>query len=102
MQSSEAGAVVRDWNDEDGWGVLDSDATPGGCWTHYSALDMDGYASAKPGQKAVLVYERANQDGYDWRAVRVRLDGVPARTVPATPSIGPSSAYGSSLEITLD
>lgn len=100
--SSEAVAVVREWHDEEGWGVLDSEATPGGCWTHYSALDMDGYAAAKPGQGAVLVYEQANQDGYDWRALRVRLDGVPARPEPVRPSTSPSSAHGSSLEITFD
>lgn len=28
--------VVRVRHSEDGWGVIDADATPGGCWAHYS------------------------------------------------------------------
>ena len=30
--------VVRLWNDEDGWGVIDSVRTPGGCWAHFSVV----------------------------------------------------------------
>jgi catechol 2,3-dioxygenase-like lactoylglutathione lyase family enzyme/cold shock CspA family protein len=70
-------AVVRVWHDDEGWGVLDSPATPGGCWTHFSALDAAGYRSAQAGQGALLTAEPARQDGYAWRAVHVLLDGVP-------------------------
>ena len=82
--------------------MLDSEATPGGCLAHSSTLDVDGRATAKPGQRSVLVYEQANQDGYNWRAVRIRLHGVAARAVPITPTMGPTSAYRSSLAITWD
>ena len=95
-------AVVRLWHDVDGWGVLDSPATPGGCWTHYSALDMDGHAVAEAGQSASLVAERAQQDSFEWRAVSVVLDGVPPRSRPVIATTEPTSAYRSNLNITFD
>jgi len=64
-------AVCREWNDEEGWGVLDSADTPGGCWTHFSHLEMTGYHSLTPGQPVLLDWESPGQDGYDFRAVRV-------------------------------
>lgn len=95
-------AVVRLWHDEEGWGVLDSPATPGGCWTHCSALDMDGHATARAGQSARLIAEQAQQDGFGWRAVKVVLDGVPPRTHPVIATSEPTSAYRSHLSITFD
>lgn len=66
-------AVVASWDAEAGWGVLLSADTPGGCWTHFSALDMDGYRSLQQGQEVDLEAEPAQQDGYRWRAVRARV-----------------------------
>ena len=66
-------AVVRQWDDEEGWGVLDAPETPGGCWTHFSHVEMDGYRSLAPGQRVDLIWESPGQDGYDFRAVRVLL-----------------------------
>ena len=92
-------ATVRAWHDEQGWGVLDSEATPGGCWTHFSHLDFDGYRSLTPGQQVQLVAESSGQDGFAWRAVRVAVDGKP----PATPaSMDSDGADSSSLTITWD
>jgi CspA family cold shock protein len=34
--------VVREWNAEEGWGVVDSDETPGGCWVHFSHIEIAG------------------------------------------------------------
>ena len=56
-------ATVRTWYADEGWGVLDSDATPGGCWTHFSALDLDGDRSLSPGDEVQLVAESPGQDG---------------------------------------
>ena len=64
-------AVVRQWSDEDGWGVLDSSETPGGCWTHFSQVDMEGLRTLAVGQVVDLGWESPAQDGYDFRAVRV-------------------------------
>jgi CspA family cold shock protein len=67
-------ATVREWDDEEGWGVLDSPKTPGGCFAHYS--DIEGPKSFRnlvAGQRVELEWEAPGfkQDGYDFRAVRV-------------------------------
>lgn len=64
-------AVVRQWDDEEDWGVLDAPETPGGCWAHYSHVEMDGYRRLVPGQQVDLAWESPGQDGYGFRAVRV-------------------------------
>ncbi len=93
-----ATGVVREWNDKDGWGVLDSHETPGGCWAHVSSLDMAGYRTAKPGQRVSFTFETGSQDGYDYRAGKVWREGVP-RTSP--PENG-GAALGSSVLIEWD
>lgn len=91
--------TVRTWHDEQGWGVLDSDATPGGCWTHFSVLDLDGYRSLASGQQVRLTAESPGQDGFPWRAVRVAVDGV----APAAPTeTNAAGAYSSDLRLTWD
>lgn len=66
-------ATVREWHDEDGWGVLDSPETPGGCWGHFSAIETDGFGTLSAGQKVDLTWEAPGfpQDGYDYRAVSI-------------------------------
>lgn len=64
-------AVVREWHPELGWGVLDSDETPGGCWAHFSVIEMDGYRTLEAGESVDLTWETPGQDGYNFRAVRV-------------------------------
>jgi cold shock protein len=92
--------TVRFWSDELGWGVLDSDETPGGCWVHFSALRMPGYGRLTAGARVRFEWEAAEQDGYSYRATIAWPDGVdPAlddivRTDP--------TAYRSSLTITGD
>ena len=68
-------ATVRSWDDMQVWGVLDSAATQGGCWTHFSVLDFDGYRALAPGQQVQLEAESPGQNGFAWRAVRVTMDG---------------------------
>ena len=92
-------ATVRTWDDEQGWGVLDSDATPGGCWAHFAVLDFDGYRTLSPGQQVRLTAESPGQDGYPWRAVRVAVDGKPSAALTEMDSGG---AYASDLTLTLD
>ena len=64
-------AIVREWWDEEGWGVVDSAETPGGCWVHFSHLAMEGFRAMTRGQAVKLAWESAAQDGYSYRAVRV-------------------------------
>jgi uncharacterized RmlC-like cupin family protein/cold shock CspA family protein len=63
--------TVREWHVEEGWGVIDSPDTPGGCWAHYSAIDMPGYKELAYGSRVLLDAEQASQDGYDFRATWV-------------------------------
>lgn len=91
------------WNIEEGWGVIDSPSTPGGCWAHFSHVAMTGFRSLQPGQLVELEWEPAQQDGYAYRAVRVRPRGLKPLHTPGgiTPADG-TSAYRSILTITID
>lgn len=62
--------VVRFWLDEEGWGVVDSPETPGGCWAHFSSVQAAGYRGLAAGQDVHVEWERGDQDGYAFRAVR--------------------------------
>lgn len=66
-------ATVREWHDEEGWGVLDSPETPGGCWAHFSHIQVKGFRTLSPGQQVDLQWEAPGfkQDGYSYRAVDI-------------------------------
>ncbi|ROZ85991.1 cold shock domain-containing protein [Gordonia sp. OPL2] len=64
--------TVRLWHDEEGWGVLDSDATPGGAWAHFSEVAGKGFRTLTPGQVVEFDYENHGQDGYNFRANNIR------------------------------
>lgn len=79
--------TVRFWRNEDGWGVIDSVQTPGGCWAHISAVAVEGYKSLESGQAVLLEWEAAQQDGYAYRAVSTwPADRPPADELPASAS----------------
>lgn len=63
---------VREWDADAGWGVIDSPQTPGGCFAHYSVLDMDRYRALSPDQDVEFEFELFTQDGYAYRATWVR------------------------------
>jgi len=84
---------------DEGWGVIDSDATPGGCWAHFSNVLMSGYRLLSPGQQVSLEFETGWQDGYDYRAVAVWT----GNDRPSTPTPQqPSAAYRSILRLEFD
>lgn len=92
---------VRIWHDADGWGVIDSVATPGGCWAHYSTLLVAGYRSLRAGQDVSFTFEVAEQDGYSFRALEAwPSDRAPVRA--SHESSGPSEAYSSTSTLTVD
>ncbi|WP_329526265.1 cold-shock protein [Streptomyces sp. NBC_01462] len=64
-------AEVRVWHEEEGWGVIDSEETPGGCWVHFSAIEMSGFHFLSVGDHVTLEWEAGEQDGFQFRAVRV-------------------------------
>jgi CspA family cold shock protein len=93
--------TVREWHDDEGWGVLDSPETPGGCWMHYTDIDMTGYRLVTKGQRVAFSYEPASQDGFRWRAVSVRPEG----TLPSEPgdsSLTDGHSYRSELALRFD
>ena len=86
---------------EEGWGVIDSPATPGGCWAHFSSVLVAGYRTFAAGQEVTFDYETAEQDGYRFRAIEV----WPAGQEPEWSTIvvpGPTAASQSTLIITFD
>jgi CspA family cold shock protein len=91
------------WHSEQGWGVIDSPETPGGCWVHFSHLWNDGIPEAGPGEVVEVSggyrevfegetvefeWEHPGQDGYAYRATTVQPRG------PASPTSGHPSLQG--------
>ena len=67
--------IVRTWSNEEGWGVIDSEATPGGAWAHFSNVAGSGFRSLTPGHQVTFEPETmvgGTQDGYHYRALDVR------------------------------
>src|SRR4051812_30956794 len=93
-------AKIREWHTDLGWGVIDSPETPGGCWAHFSAAAVSGYADFGSGEAVSLEWESPGQDGYSYRAVRFWPLGIdPVSRVTNT---APSRAYHSTLTLTFD
>lgn len=93
--------VVRAWHAGEGWGVIDAEATPGGCWAHFSALRLPGFAELAAGDPVEFVHEERAQDGYRFAATEVWPAG--AEPVDGRIHLGPGSpAYRSHLTSTFD
>lgn len=73
--------LVREWDNEEGWGVIDSPQTPGGCWAHYNDVAVAGYKSLDPGQSVHLEWEAVEQDGFAYRAVRTCPRAIPPSSI---------------------
>jgi CspA family cold shock protein len=93
--------TVRQWDGDEGWGVLDSAATPGGCWVHFSAIVATGYRTLRAGDEVEFAFAAAEQDGFAFTAEQVWMPGVESgpRAAPSRPSDG---AYRSTLTIRYD
>ncbi len=90
--------VVLHWRGEEGWGVIESPETPGGCWAHFSAIDVAGFRELAAGQVVSMEVEPAAHDGYSYRATRVVVPGAE----PSVTSHGSTGAYTSSITFTFD
>jgi CspA family cold shock protein len=65
--------VVREYDDREGFGVVDSLDTPGGCWFHYSMIEVPGRKTLLAGQLVRFTFEsEVEQDGFVFRALQVR------------------------------
>lgn len=92
--------IVREFHADEGWGIIDSPDVPGGAWTGFAAIRMDGYRALTAGQPVTFAAEPADQDGFAFRAVAV-WPGDPAES-PDEPPAGPYNAYTSRLRITFN
>jgi CspA family cold shock protein len=64
--------VVRDYDDREGIGVIDSLDTPGG-WFHFSMIEVSGWKTLSVSQLVRFTFEsEVEQDGFVFRAVQVR------------------------------
>jgi cold shock protein len=96
-------AQVRFWRDEEGWGVVDSASTPGGCWVHFSAIESAGYRTLDGVPVVGLEWEQAQQDGYAYRAVRVLVPGEdPTGAAEDRAGRDASGPYSSTLTLQFD
>jgi CspA family cold shock protein len=65
--------VVGEYDDREGFGVIESPDTPGGCWFHYSQIEVCGRRTLSAGQTVRFTFEcDVDHDGFSFRAVRVR------------------------------
>ncbi len=65
----------------------------------FSSVEMNGYRTLHVGQQVLVEYEPAMQDGYEWRALLVTIDGAqeqPERSNQA------ADAYRSTLDMEWD
>ena len=72
---------IRSFDDEEGWGVIESPDTPGGCWVHFSAWSAQESVFPRVGAPFAFIYEEGPQDGYDFRA----LEAWPQDADPVRP-----------------
>lgn len=63
--------IVRFWVEEEGWGVIDSTQTPGGCWAGFADIEGPGYRSLNSEEIVELEWASGGQDGYPYRAMKV-------------------------------
>ncbi|MHA7240489.1 S1 domain-containing protein [Arthrobacter sp. TMS1-12-1] len=69
--------VVRFWPSDEGWGVIDSEQTPGGCWAGFSVIDFDGFRTLIAGQVVDFEWIQGDQDGYSYSASNIQLIALP-------------------------
>ncbi len=69
-----ARGVTKFFKPEKGWGAISSSALPPGrdAWVHFSVIEGDGYLELVEGEPVEFDFEAAEQDGFAFRATRVR------------------------------
>jgi cold shock protein len=99
-----ATGTVVEWSDEEGWGFLRSADVPGDVFAHYFMIvRVEGYRSLAPGQQVRFTWERARQDGFDFRAIDVFVgDDLKPGAPDAVGESDGGGAYTSDLRIDLD
>jgi CspA family cold shock protein len=64
--------TVKNWNDEDGWGVLIAPDLPGEVFVHHTHIRQEhGYRTLGAGDPVVFAYDELGQDGCEYKAIWV-------------------------------
>ncbi|WP_157371794.1 cold shock domain-containing protein [Angustibacter sp. Root456] len=63
--------TVASWSEDAGWGVLASDATPGGCFASFAVVHIDGYRALTVGRKVTFSAIPMEIEGLRWQATSV-------------------------------
>lgn len=65
---------VREWHRDDGWGVVEAPGVDDPVWVHYSVVEAPPgkFRELHAGAEVEFTAERAEQDGFHWRAVRIK------------------------------
>ena len=65
--------TVKWFDNKKGYGCIESEQTaPWDIWAHFSMIQMSGYKTLQEGQRVDVEYERADQDSFRYRALKVR------------------------------
>ena len=88
--------IVREWHEEDGWGVISCSDTPGGCWVHYSRLAIPQPRYLFAGQDVEFEWSEVCQSGFKFSADRAWLLGQQPSEFPPVHR-AESGAYRSTL-----
>ncbi|MCK8677185.1 cold-shock protein [Streptomyces lichenis] len=93
---------VRAWHREEGWGVLGTPSLPEEVWAHYSLIEAGGggFRELTVGEAVTFTAERAEQDGFHWRAVSIRTSDPQPLPRDGRDTEGPG--FTSCLDITFD
>ncbi|WP_158893569.1 cold-shock protein [Amycolatopsis anabasis] len=69
-----AHGIVKFYRAEKGWGAIASSELPDGfdAWVHFSSIEGTGFRALAEGEQVEFDYEPASQDGFRFRATRVR------------------------------
>ena len=79
-------ATVREWREEEGWGILTADETPGDIFAHFAVIQMEGYKSLKPGERVEVEVEGAASVLGGWRLPVRRYGGSTSSLIGRRPT----------------
>jgi cold shock CspA family protein len=63
--------TVRSWAEDEGYGLIDSADTPGGCWADRAGIVMDGHRALTPGDPVTFTCVPGWRAGYRYLALLV-------------------------------
>ena len=86
-QAQAVAGVVKWFDVDEGWGVIDAAEVPGGCFVHFANIEMAGFRQLQEAQRVRFTFEQPGflQDGCPYRALEVWPEDSTGRP-PAGPT----------------